>query len=162
LRAVEDEHRADLAPGRVRFDTVLTAHELVLATDLLVPYAHWITPAHQPKRYDTRFFLAEAPAAHLAVHDGSESVDSIWITPRQALSETAAGRFKLVFATQMNLVKLGRSATVAEAMAAARESTVVTVLPRMTPIDGTRRRLVIPAAAGYGGSEFIVDNPPAS
>jgi 8-oxo-dGTP pyrophosphatase MutT (NUDIX family) len=162
LRLVEDEFRADMAAGRVRFDTVLRAHGLVPAVDLLVPFAHWITPAHQPKRYDTRFYLAAAPATHLAVHDGHESVDSVWMTPRQILADTAAGRFKLVFATQMNLVKLGQSATVAEAMEAACVSDVVTVQPRMTRSEGTQRRLVIPVEAGYGGPEFVVDNPPAS
>jgi len=162
LRFVEDEHRADLAAGRVRFDTVLTAHGLVPAVDLLVPFAHWITPAHQPKRYDTRFYLAAAPSEHLAVHDGHESVDSVWMTPARVLADTEAGRFKLVFATQMNLVRLGRSGTVAEAMEAARASDVVTVLPQMIKAEGMQRRLVIPVEAGYGGPEFVVDNPPAS
>ena len=162
LRLVEDEHRAKLNAGAIGFDAILSAHALHPATDQLVHYAHWITPAHQPKRYDTQFFLAEAPAEHIAVHDGHESVDSIWITPQAALDGTGAGRFKLVFATQMNLIKLARHATVAEAMANARASTVVTVQPRATKLDATRRKLLIPIEAGYGGSEFIVDLPPAS
>jgi 8-oxo-dGTP pyrophosphatase MutT (NUDIX family) len=162
LRQVETDHRAAIAAANLQFGPVLTRHGLQAASDLLVPFAHWITPAHQPKRYDTHFFLVEAPAEHLAVHDGSESVDSVWITPRQALADTETGRFKLVFATQMNLVKLAHAATVADAMEAARRSKIVTVLPRMTKIDDVRRRLLIPLEAGYGGSEFIVDNPPAS
>ena len=108
LRAVEATHRAPLAEGRVGFDTVLSAHGLLAAPDLLTYFAHWITPRHQPKRYDTHFFLAVAPEEHLAVHDGAEAVDSVWMTPRQILDDTAAGRFKLVFATQMNLMKLAR------------------------------------------------------
>ncbi len=162
LRLVEDQHRARLNAGEIGFDTILEAHALRPAPDLLVHYAHWITPAHQPKRYDTQFFLAEAPAEHVAIHDGHESVDSIWITPQAALDGTEAGTYKLVFATQMNLAKLARHATVAEAMDAARASTVVTVQPRATKIDETRRKLLIPIEAGYGGSEFIVDLPPAS
>jgi 8-oxo-dGTP pyrophosphatase MutT (NUDIX family) len=162
LLAVEQTHRAPLAEGRISFDSVLTAHNLLPATDLLTHFAHWITPAHQPKRYDTHFFLAEAPAEHLAVHDGAESVDSLWITPRQVLSDTASGRFKLVFATQMNLMKLANFKTAFEAISAARETEVVTVLPEMSQIDGTRRLLRIPIEAGYGAAEFMVDNPPAS
>ena len=162
LRLVEDQHRARLNAGEIGFDAVLAAHALRPAPDLLVHYAHWITPSHQPKRYDTQFFLAEAPAEHVAIHDGHESVDSIWITPQAALDGTEAGRYKLVFATQMNLTKLARHATVAEAMAAARASSVVTVQPRSTKIDATRRKLLIPLDAGYGGSEYIVDLPPAS
>ena len=162
LLRVENEHRAALNAGTVEFGAILDAHVLTPAHDLLVHYAHWITPSNQPKRYDTHFFLAEAPAAHVAVHDGHESVDSIWITPDDALTGTEEGRFKLVFATQMNLAKLARSATVADAIATARSSTVVTVQPRSTKIDDTRRKLLIPIEAGYGASEFVVDMPPAS
>jgi 8-oxo-dGTP pyrophosphatase MutT (NUDIX family) len=162
LRAVERTHRAPLAEGRVSFESVLTANHLMPATDLLTHFAHWITPRNQPKRYDTHFFLAEAPPEHLAVHDGAESVDSVWITPRQVLTDTAAGRFKLVFATQMNLMKLASYATAAEAIAAAEQMTVVTVLPEVSKIDGTRRVLRIPIEAGYGAAEFMVENPPAS
>jgi 8-oxo-dGTP pyrophosphatase MutT (NUDIX family) len=162
LRLVEREHRAPLAEGRVGFGDVLIAHGLLPAPDLLTYFAHWITPRNQPKRYDTHFFLAEAPAEHLAVHDGAESIDSLWITPRQVLTDTEAGRFKLVFATQMNLMKLAHFPTAAEAIAAAREAPVVTVLPEVSQIDGTRRVLRIPIEAGYGAAEFMVDNPPAS
>ena len=162
LLRVENEHRAALNAGSIEFGTILDAHGLIPATDLLVHYAHWITPSHQPKRYDTQFYLAEAPAAHVAVHDGHESVDSIWISPNDALVGTEEGRYVLVFATQMNLVKLSRFTTVREALDAARSSTVVTVQPRATKLDETRRKLLIPIEAGYGGSEFIVDLPPAS
>lgn len=162
LLRVENEHRAALNASEIEFGAILDAHGMTPATDLLVHYAHWITPSHQPKRYDTHFYLAEAPAAHVAVHDGHESVDSIWISPQDALTGTEEGRYVLVFATQMNLKKLARYATVAEAMDAARSSTVVTVQPRATKLDETRRKLLIPIEAGYGGSEFIVDLPPAS
>jgi len=162
LREVERAHRAPLASGAISFDAVLNTHGLLPATDLLTHFAHWITPRHQPKRYDTHFFLAAAPAEHLAVHDGGETVDSLWIAPRQVLTDTEAGRFKLVFATQMNLMKLAKFDTTAEVIAAAREADVVTVLPEVSKIDGTRRVLRIPIEAGYGAAEFLVDIPPAS
>jgi hypothetical protein len=162
VRNVLRTHRAPLAEGRISFDSVLTAYRMVPATDMLTHFAHWITPRNQPKRYDTHFFLAEVPAEHLAAHDGEEAVDSLWITPRQVLADTAAGRFKLVFATQMNLMKLATYQTAADALAAAREMNVVTVLPEVNQIDGTRRLMTIPIEAGYGAAEFMVDNPPAS
>jgi 8-oxo-dGTP pyrophosphatase MutT (NUDIX family) len=162
LKRLEDQHRAALNAGSIGFDAVLESEGLLPAPDLLVHFAHWITPSNQPKRYDTHFFLAEAPPEHLAVHDGGEAVESIWITPAQALADTEAGRFKLVFATAKNLEKLGRSSTVREAMATARASRVVTVQPKGTRLEGTKRLLRIPEEAGYGGSEFIVDLLPAS
>ena len=109
LKRLEDQHRAALNAGSIGFERD-QLQGLLPAPDLLVHFAHWITPAHQPKRYDTHFFLAEAPEAHLAVHDGQEAVESIWITPAQALAETATGKYKLVFATAKNLEKLGAPA----------------------------------------------------
>lgn len=162
LKRLEDQHRAALNAGSIGFDAVLESEDLLPAPDLLVHFAHWITPAHQPKRYDTHFFLAEAPAEHLAVHDGWEAVESIWITPAQALQDTEAGRFKLVFATAKNLEKLGRAASVQEAMDTARAATVVTVQPKGTKLEGNKRLMRIPEEAGYGGSEFIIDFLPAS
>ncbi len=162
LRAVEAAHRVPLAEGKVDLATVLGAHDLRPATDLMTHFAHWITPVNQPKRYDTHFFLAEAPSEHLAIHDGEEAVDSLWIPPGEVLAGTEAGRFKLVFATQLNLARLAEYRTAAEAIAAARASQVVTVCPVFLGMDGERRRMRIPEEAGYGGSEFLVVNPPAS
>jgi 8-oxo-dGTP pyrophosphatase MutT (NUDIX family) len=162
LTRLEDQHRGALNAGSIGFDAVLGSEGLLPAPDLLVHFAHWITPSHQPKRYDTHFFLAEAPAEHLAVHDGWEAVESVWITPARALADTEAGKYKLVFATAKNLEKLGRSASVKAAMATARASTVVTVLPKGTKLEGTKRLMRIPEEAGYGGSEFIIDFMPAS
>jgi 8-oxo-dGTP pyrophosphatase MutT (NUDIX family) len=162
LLAVERQYRAPVAEGQLSFAAMLSACHLLPATDLLTHFAHWITPRNQPKRYDTHFFLAETPAEHLAAHDGAEAVDSLWLTPRQALADTETGRFKLVFATQMNLRKLATYATAAEAIAAARAACVVTVLPEVERIEGARRLLRIPIEAGYGAAEFLVDVPPAS
>jgi 8-oxo-dGTP pyrophosphatase MutT (NUDIX family) len=162
LKRLEDQHRAALNAGSIGFDAVLGSEGLRPAPDLLVHFAHWITPASQAKRYDTHFFLAEAPAAHLAAHDGREAVQSIWIAPARALADTEAGKYKLVFATAKNLEKLGQSRTVREAMAAARMSAVVTVQPKGTKLESGKRLMRIPAEAGYGGTEFIVDYLPAS
>jgi 8-oxo-dGTP pyrophosphatase MutT (NUDIX family) len=162
LDALETTHLEPLIDGKITFESVLTAYNLLPATDLLTHFAHWITPRNQPKRYDTHFFLAEMPPDQVAIHDGEEAVDSLWITPRQALADAASGRFRLVFATQMNLMKLATYATAAEAIDVAREAKVVTVLPAVTQIDATRRLLRIPIEAGYGAAEFLVDVPPAS
>lgn len=161
LKWLEDQHRAALNAGSIDFDAVLGSEGLLPAPDLLVHFAHWITPSKQPKRYDTQFFLAAAPVEQLAVHDGGEAVESIWIRPIQALAGAEEGRFKLVFATAKNLEKLGRSRTVAAAMEAAMNAPVVTVQPRATKLEGTKRLLRIPFEAGYGGTDFVVDMPPA-
>jgi 8-oxo-dGTP pyrophosphatase MutT (NUDIX family) len=149
--------------GRDRpFADMLTAEGLALAVDRLVPFAHWITPVHNPRRFDTHFFAIAAPADQLAIHDGIESVESMWIVPRDAIAGSAAGRFKLVFATLMNLRRLDRYASTAEALAAAARTKVVTVTPELVGRgEGNIRHMRIPAEADYGGDLFTVDLPPA-
>jgi 8-oxo-dGTP pyrophosphatase MutT (NUDIX family) len=125
---------------------------LELAVDALVPYAHWITPADRKKRFDTHFYLAMAPADQRAAHDGQEAMNTVWTTPQAALLAAEQGRYKLIFATQLNLDRLARSATAAEAMAAARQEAIVTVCPEwVTTSAGEVIR--IPENSGYGPSE---------
>jgi 8-oxo-dGTP pyrophosphatase MutT (NUDIX family) len=144
---------ASLEARRPQFPEILASGEVELATDLLVPFAHWITPPGPPKRFDTLFFLAPAPADQFALHDGREAVDTLWISPQKAIAEADAKRATLVFATRMNLLKLGRSPDLAAALAAARGEPIVTVCPEVAQsAAGTVLR--IPAAAGYGITEM--------
>lgn len=144
------------------FARMLADEDLVLAVDLLVPFAHWITPVYNPRRFDTHFFALAAPKDQLAAHDGHESVESMWIAPREVIAGSEAGRFKLVFATLMNLKRLDRCATVDDALRAAAETPIVTVTPELVARgEGHVRQMRIPAAAGYGGEVFTVDLPPA-
>ena len=124
-----------------------------LAGDMLTPFAHWITPNMMPKRFDTRFYLASAPEDHLAVHDGSESVDSVWIRPEHALKEADAGTRTIIFPTRMNVEKVGRSPSVAHAIETARTTRVVTVEPQVTKNEKGEPVLRIPVEAGYSVTE---------
>ena len=90
------------------FHALLAEHALTPAAEALVHYAHWITPSDMPKRFDTHFYLAEAPLEQVGLHDGDEAVESVWITPAQALAEADAGARVLVFVTRLNLEKLAR------------------------------------------------------
>jgi hypothetical protein len=134
---------------------VLADNGLRLALDELVPYAHWITPEGMPKRFDTWFFLAAAPPEQVGAHDGRESTDSIWLSPREALAGGESGRFKLPFPTTRNLIKLGRQQSVRAALDDSRGKSIVTVTPVMTKLNGGRQ-LRIPAEAGYDGELFEV------
>jgi 8-oxo-dGTP pyrophosphatase MutT (NUDIX family) len=152
---IEASGRADLSEGKTTFLEVLTGNGVVLALDQLVPYAHWITPEGMPKRFDTWFFLAAAPPAQVGAHDGKESTDSIWLSPREALAGGENGRFKLPFPTTRNLIKLGKQPNVKAAIDESRDKPVVTVMPVMTRLNGGRQ-LRIPAEAGYDGELFEV------
>jgi 8-oxo-dGTP pyrophosphatase MutT (NUDIX family) len=150
-----EAYRARLAAGSVTFLDVVRGENLRLAADLMVPFAHWITPQNQPKRFDTHFLLVSAPVEQLGAHDGGESVDGFWIAPQTALREAEAGRRTLLFPTHMNLLKLTRFGNVAEAVDAARQSPIVSVMPRVER-TATGRTLHIPATAGYGVTEWAV------
>jgi 8-oxo-dGTP pyrophosphatase MutT (NUDIX family) len=148
-------HRAALNERKTTFLQVLADNGLCLALDLLMPYAHWITPEGMPKRFDTWFFLAAAPPDQLGAHDGKELTDSIWVSPREAVEGGESGRFKLPFPTTRNLIKLGKQSNVHDALEDSKDRSIVTVLPVMTRLNGGRQ-LRIPLEAGYDGELFEV------
>jgi 8-oxo-dGTP pyrophosphatase MutT (NUDIX family) len=61
----------------------------------LVPFAHWVTPEIETRRYDTRFFLARMPDGQHARHDDHETTAVAWLTPDEALEECRASRIML-------------------------------------------------------------------
>lgn len=143
-----DACREPLNSGSLGLLEFLKRENLSLACDQLVHFAHWITPPMVPRRFDTHFYLAVAPSDHLAIHDGYESVDSVWISPAQALREAASGERTVIFPTLRNIEKLGISANVADAISAAEQDTIVPVLPWTEKRqDGVY--LMIPPEAGY-------------
>jgi 8-oxo-dGTP pyrophosphatase MutT (NUDIX family) len=149
LREIEARWRDRLNADEAGLIDVALAEDLELACDLLVPYAHWITPEMAPKRFDTWFFLVAAPPDQLALHDGGESVDSVWISPQNALAECEAGRRTIIFPTLMNLNLLGLARDLDDALSRTRSRRVVTVLPGIRRTPEGKPELVIPPEAGY-------------
>jgi 8-oxo-dGTP pyrophosphatase MutT (NUDIX family) len=126
-----------------------------LALDRLAPFAHWITPSFEPRRFDTHFFLVRAPEGQVVRHDGREAVDHSWVAPLDLIAKRKTGEAKLMFPTRLNLQMLARSANAADAEAAARARAVVTVEPRLEEREHGKV-LVIPAEAGYGLTEEAI------
>ena len=157
LKPIEDKWRARLTKDEASILDLVEAEDLELATDLMTPYAHWITPVFVPKRFDTWFFLAEAPEDQIALHDGSESTDSVWIGAQQAIDEAVAGRRTLVHATTKNLELLAEGKTVVGALSQASERKIVTVQPWVEARDG-KKFLHIPEGAGY--RNLVREMPP--
>jgi 8-oxo-dGTP pyrophosphatase MutT (NUDIX family) len=147
-----DDQRAAVEADPTVFIRLIRDAGLRLTLDRLVPFAHWITPSFEPRRFDTHFFLVHAPAGQVVRHDGREAVDHEWVSPASLLQRRLTGEAKLMFPTRLNLQVLDRSTTAAEAETAARLQRVVTVEPRVEErADG--KVLVIPAEAGYGLTE---------
>ena len=157
-RRITETAQSGVADGSRLFADLVAAERLRIATRRMVHFAHWVTPSSMPKRFDTHFFLAAAPSGQTAVHDGGETVESVWIKPLHAIAEAEAGRRTLVPATTLNLEKLSDSATVADAFAAARASRIVTIEPVVTKVDGGAR-ITIPADSGYATTSVFVNRP---
>ena len=138
-----------------RFAETMAREKLLLATDHMIHFGHWITPPWAPKRFDTHFFLAAAPIEQRENFDRGESAEGVWIRPVEALAQADVGQRTLVAVTRFTLELLAQWASVEVALDAARQRKVVTVLPRMeeTP-EG--RVLRIPVEAGYVRSELPV------
>jgi len=149
LRELEARWRDRLNRDEAGLAEVVLAEDLELACDLLVPFAHWVTPEMVPKRFDTYFFLVAAPPDQVALHDGGESVDSVWTTAQHALAEAEAGRRTIIFPTLMNLNLLGLGHDVGDALARTRARAVVTVRPALTRTPDGKPELRIPPEAGY-------------
>lgn len=157
--ALVERYQEAVAAHAAAWLDMLVGEDLELACEQLVPFAHWITPEGRPKRYDTRFFIAQTPIGQAAAHDRREAVEAIWLRPADIVRDADEGRYRVVFATRMNLLRLARSATVEAALAAARDASIVTVTPRFEARpDGAVLR--IPLAAGYGVEVVPADKIP--
>jgi 8-oxo-dGTP pyrophosphatase MutT (NUDIX family) len=141
--------RDDIGRDRRPFLDLINELDLYLDLEALTVFAHWITPAMSPRRFDTWFYVAVAPEEQLAICDGSETVDAEWISPHEALRLAQAGERTVIFPTRMNLQMLGEATSAEDAVRRSRARKIVTVEPEMTVRDG-ERVLVLPPDAGYG------------
>ena len=141
--------REDVGKERRAFLDLIRELDLYLDLEALTVFARWITPAMMPRRFDTWFYLAEAPPEQLAICDGQETVDAEWIEPAEAIRLADAGQRTVIFPTRMNLQLLGESRNAEEAVERARARELVTVEPKVAMRDG-KRVLTIPPDAGYG------------
>jgi 8-oxo-dGTP pyrophosphatase MutT (NUDIX family) len=129
-------YRIQLQRKEITLNKIVAGEGLTLMTDALVHWAHWITPKAWPKRFDTHFFLGEAPQGQLAAHDELETTESVWIAPEVALSGFESGAFPLVFATVHQLRDLSAFASYAAARERFMDVTPETIMPRIVEREG--------------------------
>ncbi|MBE7636276.1 NUDIX hydrolase [Sneathiella sp. P13V-1] len=156
IEKLVDQYRKEMQAGDIDILAMAKAEELELATDQLAHYSHWITPTFMPKRFDTHFFIAIAPDEQLAIHDGEESVDSVWIGPNEAMDGEKDGKYTIIFPTMMNIEYLQRFNSAAEAVEKSAATPTVTVLPEME-ITEEGKFLNIPAEADYSLTRRKID-----
>jgi len=126
----EAERRA-LVERQHSLAELLTRRGLRLRADLLRPWAHWITPEDEPRRYDTRFFVAALPAGVAARDVSGEAEEAAWVLAADALAQNDRGERPMFLPTLVTLTDITRFSTVVDVLAAAPPGRLETVQPRL-------------------------------
>ncbi|MGF7234803.1 MAG: NUDIX hydrolase [Frankia sp.] len=142
----DDERRALEAHG-TSLATVLASRGLAVRADLVLPWARWITPVIEPRRYDTRFFVAALPAGQEPRGATSEADRMVWMSPTEALARREAGDLLMLPPTAFTLGELAAHDTVASVLAAAHQREISPVMPRIV-ITGDEALLLLPHEDG--------------
>jgi 8-oxo-dGTP pyrophosphatase MutT (NUDIX family) len=130
------------------------AEELHLDLTHVQYVAHWITPVGERRRFDTRFFVASSPAGQSPLHDGGETVDSLWIAPAEALARFERKELGLFPPTVAMLRWLEPMGSAADAVAAGAE---IGIPPCILPVievgtDGKVTGVRLPDGSTMGAS----------
>ncbi len=137
-----ESDRQALVDRSLAFTDFLDRRELVLRADLLAPWAHWITPEFEPRRYDTRFFVAMLPAGQ-RTRDVSGEADAVrWMRPAHATAAVDAGTIRMLPPTYVTLSQLADHGTPVEALAAAADRPIRTIQPGVQ-VEGDEAWLVV-------------------
>ena len=145
------DYRNRLNAGEAVLEQMCQTEKLTLATERLAYLAHWITPKIEKRRYTTRFFIAISPSGQEGLHDGSESVNSLWIKPEEALEQQKEGKLLLIMPTIKNLESICGYANVEELLkdkSSIDPSTIPTIEPKFFMEDGKMVGL-LPGDEGY-------------
>ena len=148
---LRDEDRHAVHDGTLSMVELCRRDDLVLDLSTTHYVAHWVTPLGERRRFDTRFFLAEAPPDQEGLHDDKETVDSIWVRPSEAMQMHAEHELMMLPPTIANLKFLEPHRTAADAVAAGEaEGPPPRIMPKIkfSP-EGKMIGIVMPDGPGY-------------
>jgi 8-oxo-dGTP pyrophosphatase MutT (NUDIX family) len=144
-------YRHDVHAGRRSMTSVLETEKLMPMVDQLRWVSHWVTPFGEVRRFDTRFYVTAMPPDQAPLHDDLETVDSLWVTPGDALIRARRGDLLMLPPTVVNLEFLADHGSVDETLRAVPQ---VNTPPRILPKvrwghDGRIEALLMPGDPGY-------------
>lgn len=123
--------RASLHGGDLDMLSMTRQEGLVLQLGQLEFFSHWITPFFENRRFDTRFFVAEAPEHQRPIHDEHETVDSTWLNPGEAVASYYQGELSLAPPTLATLMELQDFSTVDDVLTFCRQHRPPAILPHL-------------------------------
>lgn len=143
--------RHNIHDGSIALLDLCAQEGLRLTTDDIHYVSHWITPMGEKRRFDTRFFIARAPAAQEPLHDDGETIESFWIKPEEAIRRSHERDLMLMPPTKANIEFLLPHKTTDEVMAAASKvGTPQTILPKIKiDSDGRVTGIAMPGDSDY-------------
>jgi len=146
--------RAAVETGELPFGELLRAHGVTIDAATIVPWARWITPRGEPRRYDTRFFVAALPDGAEAADVTTESSAADWLPIGEALAQAQREQRWLMPPTASTLVSLRGFATVADALVAAAERDLAPISPTLTRGEDGAVVITLPT-----GESFTLKRP---
>ena len=127
--------RESVEVGRLSFGDLLREHGLSVDAEGLRPWARWVTPAGESRRYDTRFFVGALPAGSEAEDVTSESSEAAWVGVGAALEQAQRGERMMLPPTLSTLISLVPFGSVAEVLGAAAARSLEPVRPHIRITD---------------------------
>jgi 8-oxo-dGTP pyrophosphatase MutT (NUDIX family) len=148
--AAWEADRAAMTSGALTLAGLLAKRGLVLRADLLVPWARWVAPEGEPRRFDARFFVAALPDGQQATGHEAESDRVEWLSPASAIAAAKAGEISLFPPTAATLNDFALAVAAGDSLAGilAARRTIKPVQPRLVLADG-EAWLELPDEAGY-------------
>lgn len=113
------------------FPELLAEHGIALDLAGLVPFARWVTPVSETRRFDTRFYLARAPEDQTAIHDAHETTSAFWAPPSAVLARFARGECAVFPPTHRSLEILEGASSVEGALALASSLSLGIICPEL-------------------------------
>jgi 8-oxo-dGTP pyrophosphatase MutT (NUDIX family) len=145
--------RLALLDRSVSLSALLERRGLVLRSDLLRAWAHWITPEFEPRRFDTRFFVAAVPGGQRARDISGEADLAVWLPVADVIRRVGAGELGMLPPTIIALRELAAYDSLAEVLAA--QPRVFPVQPRPVVV-GDDVGLVVDGPDGEVFAEDLV------
>jgi len=156
--SVPDENiaavRDALNDGSLNWAEFVSRNELPLYCGELNYISHWVTPAGEPKRYSTRFFLSRLPDGQSAMHCGGELTESRWVTATEMLAAERRGDVELIFPTLKTLESIARHKSLDSLLEWAQSSAdwgITSMVPVLIVREG-KEEIVLPGDRDYPGS----------